>query len=164
MSHDADGLDSLSRAIAELREKVVGWIDTALVRLREREQEESLATQEKSAPAALTRLSRERGSQTQSPTRRPGASLEETELRPVMSWQGSRNTEEIAGPDSLRDPARPPLVAARPETGAKSTSSPMDSLKRLDALARVLDQRLKVSQEGASNSSGASSEVGESNG
>jgi len=117
MSHDADVFDSLSRTIADFREKVVGWIDTALVRLREREQEESMASEKRSAPAAVTRLCTERGSQ------------------PILT-----------------------------ETGTKSKSPPLDSLKRLDALAQQLDQRLKVSQEAAPNSSGASGEVGESNG
>ncbi|MFI5457474.1 MAG: hypothetical protein ACHRXM_18685 [Isosphaerales bacterium] len=164
MSHDAEVLGSQSRAIADFREEILLWIDTALVRLREREQEESLVMEEKSAPAALTRLSMERGSQTQSRARRPGVSLGGTELEPVMRWEGTRNTGEIAGPDSLSDPARPPIVAPRPEAGTKSKSLPLDSLTRLDALARLLDQRLKVSQEAASNSYGASGEVGESNG
>jgi len=111
MSHDADVLDSLPRAIAEFREKVLLWIDTALVRLREREQEESLAME-----------------------------------------------------DLLSVPTRPPIVAPRPEAGTRSKSSPLDSLERLDALARLLDHRLKASQEAASNSSETSGEVGESNG
>ena len=163
MSHDADVLDSLSRAIAEFREKVLLWIDTALVRLREREQAESLAMEEKSAPAALTRLRMERGSPTASPTRRPAAGKDGMDLQPVMSWEGTPNPAEIAGPDSRGDLARPPIVAPRPEADTKSKSPPLDSLKRLDALARLLDHRLKASQDAASNSSETSSGVGESN-
>ncbi len=117
MSGDADVVDSLSRAIADFREKVVVWIDGTLVRLREREQEERLAAQEKSAPAALASLRIDRGSPTGS-------------------------TETVTQPQS----------------------PPMDSLKRLDALARVLDRRLKVSEEAAPNSSGASGRAGKSNG
>jgi len=117
MSREAEVLDSLSREIAEFRETVVLWIDTALVRLREREQEESLAMEKTPAPAALTRLRADRGPQTRSP-----------------------------------------------ETGTKSTSPPSDSLKRLDALARLLDQRVKVSQEAVSDSAGAGGEVDQSSG
>ena len=64
MSDDAEVLDSLSRAIVEFREEILLWIDTALVRLREREQDESVAMEERSAPATLTRWGTESGSQT----------------------------------------------------------------------------------------------------
>jgi hypothetical protein len=114
MSDDAEVLDSLSRAILEFRDEILLSIDTALVRLREREQDESVALEERSAPARLTPWGKECGSQTHSP-----------------------------------DP--------------RSNSTPVDSFQRLDALARLLDQRLKSSQEAVSNSPGASGEVGESN-
>jgi len=163
MNHDAEVLDPQSRAIANFREEILLWIDTALVRLREREQEESLATEKRSARAASTRSGMERGSQTRSPPSRPGARLGGAVLEPVMRSEGSRNTEEIAGPNSLGDPSRPPIATPGPETRPESKSPPLDSLKRLDALARLLDQRLKVSQEAASDSSGASGEGGGSN-
>jgi len=164
MSDDAEVLDPLSRAIVEFREEILLWIDTALVRLREREQVESVAMEERSAPAASTRWGMDSGSQTHSPTRRLGASLGGTELQPVVRWEGSRNNEEIAGRDSLGNSERPPFVTPGPEPDPKSKSAPFDSFKRLGALARLLDQRLKLSEVEASNSSGASGDVGESNG
>jgi hypothetical protein len=162
MSEDGAVLDGLSRAIADFREEVLLWIDTALVRLREREQQESLATEQKSAPAASPRSGMERESQTSSSTSRSRTRLGVAQLEPVMRRQGSGNTEEINGRAPQGDPPRSPIVKLAAEAPAGSNSPPLDSLKRLDALARLLDQRLNVSQDEASNNGGASDRVGES--
>ena len=164
MSDGAEVLDSLSRAIVEFREEVLLWIDTELVSLRKREQDESVAMEERSAPATLTRWGLESGTQTHSPIRRLVAGPGEAELQPVMSRDGSRNNEEIARRDSPDGSDRPPFVTPGTEPDLKAKSAPLDSFQRLDALARLLDQRLKLSEVAASNSSGASGEVGESNG
>jgi hypothetical protein len=162
MSEDGAVLDGLSQAIADFREEVLLWIDTALVRLREREHQESLATEQTVAPATLTRSGIERESQTRSSTSRSGTRLGVAQLEPVMRRQASGNTEDINGWASQADPPRPPMVKPATETPDGSNSPPLDSLKRLDALARLLDQRLSVSQDEASNNAGASDRVGES--
>jgi hypothetical protein len=162
MSEDGAVLDGLSRAIADFREEVLLWIDTALVRLREREQQDSLAMEQKSAPATLTRSGMERESQPCAPARRFGTRSGVAELEPVIRRQGSWNTAEINGRASPGDPPRPPVVKPAAETPTGSNSPPLDSLKRLDALARLLDERLNVSQEEVSNNPGASDRAGES--
>jgi hypothetical protein len=164
MSDGAELLSSLSRAIIELREEILLWIDTELVRLREWERDETVAMEERSAPAPLTRWAVESGSQAHSPTKRLVARLGEAEFEAVMRREGSRTNEKIAGRDSLGGSERPPFVTSGNEPDPKSKSAPFDSLRRLDALARLLDQRLKLSEVAASNSSGARGEVGESNG
>jgi hypothetical protein len=164
MSDGAEVLDSLSRAIVEFREEVLLWIDTELVRLRERERDESVAMEERPAPATLTRWGMETGSQTHSPSRRLVAGLGEAELQPVIRREGSPSNEKNAERDLLGGSARVPFVTPGSEPGPKSKFVPFDSFKRLDALARLLDQRLKLSEAAASSSSGASGEVGEPNG
>ncbi len=88
MSDDGEVSDPFSRAIVGFREEVLLWIDTALARLRQAEQDEGVVTEERSE----------------------------------------------------------------------------DALNRLDALARLLDRRLKLSAGAASTSAGANVEVEESNG
>jgi hypothetical protein len=57
-----------------------------------------------------------------------------------------------------------PGTLARSGAERESEMPPSDSLKRLDALARLLDQRLKVPQEEGAAGSGASQVAAESNG
>ena len=164
MSLDAGVGGPLSRTIADFREEVLLGIDNALGRLREEGQEQSLAMEEKVPPATLARSGLELESQARSRADRPAAILGAAVSEPAMRREGSRKPQMINGPGSLDDPPRPAMVEAGPETSPSSSPSPSDSLKRLDALARLLDQRLKVSQEAASNSSGASPEAAEPNG
>jgi hypothetical protein len=117
MSHDAEVPDSLSRTIAAFREEVLGWIDTTLIRLRERQQEETMAKEQKPAPPPFTRV------------------LMEPEAQPKSTG-----------------------------TGNGSVSQSPDSLKRLDALARLLDKRLKVTDQAPSISPPSSGDLGESGG
>jgi len=114
MSDDDPVMDSLSRAIADFRDEVLLRIDTALKRLRERDQQES---QSVDGRLFTTRFA-----------------------RPVMD-----------------------VVQSSVETSAGPQSSSLDSLERLDALARLLDQRLMATREEISTGSGASEETGRSN-
>jgi hypothetical protein len=91
MRQEATESDSLSRAIGDFRDEFVGWIDTELARLREREREESLVSKGHDAPGA------------------------------------------------------PPSHAA-PVTESGAQAPPLNPRQRLDALARLLDCRLKQSQ------------------
>jgi hypothetical protein len=164
MGDDAEVLDPCSRAIVEFREEMLLWIDTALVRLRERDQDAIAPMHERSAPATLTRRAVENRSQTHFPARRLVAGLGEAELQPAIRRAGSRNSDEIAGRRLPGGSERPSVVSSGPEPDPRSKSAPIDSSRRLDALARLLDQRLKSSADAASNSIGGRGEVGESNG
>jgi hypothetical protein len=164
MSDGADVLDSLSQAIVEVREEILLWIDTALVRLRERERDDGVVMEERSAPATLTRWGTDSGSQSHFPTSRLVARPGEAQLHAAMRREGSPDNEKIAGRDSLGGSDRPHSVTPGNEPDPQSKSVPFDSFNRLDALARLLDQRLKLAEVAAPNSSGASGEVRKSTG
>ncbi len=114
MSDDDPVMGSLSWAIADFRDEVLLRIDTALKRLRERDQQESQSVDRR---LVTTRL-----------------------VRPDIN-----------------------VVQSSAETSAEPHSSSLDSLERLDALARLLDQRLMATREKSSTGSRESEEVGRSN-
>src|SRR4051794_8221893 len=90
MSHDAHQPDLLSRAIGEFREEFLVWIDAELVRLREREQEESRVMKEGSAAASSTRSGLGGGPQLGSRTSRPGPRPGRPDLQSEMEEERPR--------------------------------------------------------------------------
>jgi hypothetical protein len=163
MNDDAGDSDIISREIVEFRDEILLRIDTALVRLRQREQDESVLMENGSEPANSTRWVIESGSQTDPSSRRLVAGSGAAESQPVRRRDASRNNKEIARQDLPDASERPPVVTAEAEPDPKSRAAPCDSFKRLDALARLLDQRIEFSVGAASNSSEPSGEIGESN-
>jgi hypothetical protein len=163
MSDSAEAADSLSRAIAEFRAEILQWIDTALVRLREREHEEVPVSTGKPAPAASSTSAAGRGLQVGARTSRPGAKLDVADVQPAMRCEVARNTESIPDRASRCDLSRPPSATPEPQTVQQSNGQPLNSLERLDALARLLDHRLKLVQGVAPSGLAPRGEDGESN-
>ena len=162
MSDDGEALDIFSRAIVEFREEILLRIDTALVRLRKRAQDASVVIEDRSEPDDLARWSIESGSQSHSARKRLVEGVGAAEFQSLIKRDGSRKNKEMARRDSPGGLERPLLVTSGPEPDPESKSAPIDSFERLDALARLLDQRLKLTVGTASNSSVPSGEVGES--
>jgi hypothetical protein len=86
----------------------------------------------------------------------PGGIDSESVKRPELSWRSF----EVDARDSLAEPRRAPVDDAA-ETLRSGSSPALDPLKRLDALARLLDERLKAPQEGRSDSAAGNSKAGE---
>jgi hypothetical protein len=155
MSSDADEPDLLSRAIGEFREGFLLWIDAELVRLRERESEESLVMEEGSAAPSSSRSGLGGGSPLGSRASRPAARPGRPDLPAEIGWQTPRNRGKAAGRDSVAETAWPPVAPPGPESDPEPQPPPSDSRQRLDALARLLDHRLKRAQGAAGTMNGA---------
>jgi hypothetical protein len=145
MSHENEVSNPLSWAIGEFREELLLWIDTELVRLGEQADdsvrgEEQAASRESHLSAASSRLGARRGS----PRFQSGTAVQE-----------SRTRERVVDRDSAVETARQPV--ARPELQANPDPQPAPSnpRQRLDALARLLDHRLKQAQGAAETTGGA---------
>jgi len=150
MNPESEAADPLSWAIRALREELLRWIDTELVRLRAREQAENRLMEEGPATAA--------GSQFGASSSRLGANPGRRDLQLGLGWHESRTRERVVERDSsLAETARPPVDAAELETDPKPQVPPSDPRQRLDALARLLDDRIKRAQGAAGTWSGAGS-------
>jgi hypothetical protein len=110
-SHECPAVDSLSRAIDEIRKELLLWIDAELARLQEGE---------------------------------PGETPER--------FADRRSEAEITGP---------PVTFPEPETDLEPQAPPLNPRQRLDALARLLDQRLKQAEGVAGTTCGSTSGMGE---
>ncbi len=146
MSHDIEVSDPLLRAIGEFREELLLWIDTELVRLREREPAEALVMEEEAAAT---------GSESGSSSSRHGASTGSPHFRSGMAWQEPPTRERVVDRDSVVETARPPVALPELQTDPEPGSPFSNSRRRLDALARSLDHRLKQAQGAAEPSSSA---------
>ncbi len=147
MSHDSEVSDPLSRAIGEFREELLSWIDTELVRLREREQADDLVMEEEPAAAS--------GSQFGASSGRLGVSRGSPSFPSGMAWQEPRARERVADRDSVVETAIPPVALPELQTDPEPPPPPSNPRQRLDALARLLDSRVKQARGAAETSSGA---------
>jgi hypothetical protein len=147
MSHDIEVSDPLSWAIGEFREELLLWIDIELVRLREREQAEDLMREEEPAAAS--------GSQFSTSSSRLGASRVSPYFQPGMTREEPRTRQRLADRDSVVETARPPVVLPELQTDPEPRTPLANPRQRLDALARLLDHRLKQAQGAAETSRGA---------
>ena len=130
MTRDIDVSDPLSWAIGEFREELLLWIDTELVRLQQ-QIDDSVIDEEQSESefnGSSSRVSATR----ESPFPRTGVA------------RGARPRERVV---ERYDPAvetlKPPVPHREPRTDPESRLPVSNPRQRLDALARLLDQRLK---------------------
>jgi hypothetical protein len=151
MSHDTEVPDPLLLAIGEFREELLVWIETELVRQREREQAENRVMEER--PAAAT------GSPFGVSSSRLGASPGRPYLESGMDGREPRIRERVADGDSVVESARPSVAVTGLETDSEPRARLTNPRQRLDALARLLDHRLKRAQGAAATGSGPNTEV-----
>jgi hypothetical protein len=147
VNSDTDVRDPVARAIAEFRQEFLLRIDTELVRLQEREQAANRLTEEEVVAAT--------GSQFGASSSRVGGSPRRPYLQSGTGWQESRATERAADRDSVAEAERPPVDVPELEIDPEPRVPPSDPRQRLDALARLLDNRLKRAQGTAGTRSGA---------
>jgi hypothetical protein len=153
MNDDTEVSDPLSRAIAEFREELVVWINTELGRLQQWDEDENLVLEDGSAAPVSTGSSQEAGSGVGSRASRLWARLVRADPPSAMGWEPHRNGQRVAVGDAAKESGWSSATVPGPETEPKPQASPLDSRQRLDALARLLDHRLKQAQgaEGTKN-------------
>jgi hypothetical protein len=147
MSPDTEVPDRLLSAIGEFREEVLLWIDSELVRLREREQAENRRLEQRLAPATGSHFSASNG--------RLGASPERPSLQSGTGPREPRSLETARDREPAAENARQPLDVPEPETDPKPPGTGSNPRQRLDALARLLDHRLRQAQGEAATRTGA---------
>jgi hypothetical protein len=147
MSRAIEVSDPLSWAIVEFREDLLLWIDTELVRLREREQADDLVMAEELATARESQFSA-----SSSPL---GVSRGSPFLQSGIAWQEPQTGERVVDRDLVVETTRPPVALPELQTEPEPRPARSNPRQRLDALARLLDHRLKQAQGTAETSSGA---------
>jgi hypothetical protein len=149
MSQGTESADSLARAIGEFRTELLVWIDTELARLQERDQGESPVVGERStAPRSMgagLRGGSQPGSLTDVDAARPGS----PDLRSGMGRETLREGQSFLDRNGNTELTGPTVAVPGPETDPPPEANPGNPRERLEALARLLDQRLKQ-VEGAS--------------
>jgi hypothetical protein len=136
-------VDSLSRAIEDLREELISWIDTELARLQAPEQGEDHAAEGISGAPQSTRYDLRVGRASIPLTSSDGANPGTADCAPRMEGDASRNRQRSAGRDSKADVTVPPIAVGGFQTEPEVQTAPLNPSQRLDALARLLDRRLK---------------------
>jgi hypothetical protein len=146
MTRSIEAPDPLSSAIADFRMELLQWIDTALAGLRERERADELVMEEERTAARASQLS--------APSGRPGVSNERPYFQAEVACEAPPPRARVVDRESIVETARPPI--ARPETQLDlGPPSPLSNPRqRLDALARLLDHRLKQGQAAADDCAG----------
>jgi hypothetical protein len=149
MGLDTESTDLLLRAIAEFRMEFLSWIDAELARRREREPGEGLAAEGTVAPPGSVhpgpRGGLHRGTWADEDPMGRGMSIPSLGI-----GEGApRAPEGFAdrGPDA--SPSRPAAPMPGTETHPRASAAPLNPRQRLDALARLLDQRLKQAEGAA---------------
>jgi hypothetical protein len=144
MSHDFVGSDSLARAIGEFRQDLIHWIDAELIRLRE----------QAGAAVGLEELSGASGSQFSAYTSGLGPSGGSASLQPGIAAQEPPKRERGSDRDSYSTTTWPTAAVSKLATDDEPRSAPSNPRQRLEALARMLDHRLKHPEGFAETSSG----------
>jgi hypothetical protein len=151
MSREIEESDPISSAIGEFRDELLFWIDSALVRLRERVQVDDSVIEEELATAA-------RNSNLSGSSGRLGVSLGGSYSQSGTVRAEPRSCERaVDRKDVVAEAARPPVARPDLQTNSDLRSSVSNPRQRLDALARLLDHRLKQAQ-GTSEVSGSAGE------
>jgi len=148
MNRDNEESDPLPSAIAEFRKELLEWIDTEYARVlaREREWTDRFAVAQEQAAAreSAFNASSQRGLSLGSSTRPARIAREEP---------GTRET--VVDQHSVVDTAGPPAAVSERPIDAEPQPTPANPRQRLEALARLLDRRLKQAQGAAAASDGA---------
>ncbi len=154
MSHEAESADLLARAIGEFREELLLWIDTELTRLRGRAAEESPVIEESSTGPDLVHTGQTGEFRFGSPTHIDTQSPGRPESPPGVRRATLRDPEAFADRSAAAETREPQVAFPRPEADPESQAPPLNPRQRLDALAQLLDRRLKQ-VEGAADPSGS---------
>jgi hypothetical protein len=142
MNREIDVSNPLSGAIGEFREELLLWIDTELARLRE-QTDDSVVEEE-------PKKSQFNGSRS-----RVGVSQGSPFLQTRIARQEPRTRERAVEHEDLALKNLTPHVPPRePATEPASRLRLSNPRQRLDALARLLDQRLKQAQGTAEKNDG----------
>lgn len=136
-------VDSLARAIGEVREELLTWIDAELSRLRDLQREEDRSMKAASGGSGATRLQPRDAGMVLPPTVRDGGGPATTDEIAGMGRGMTRSGGWSDDRDSNADVDEPPRVARGSGMDLEPRSAPGDPGERLDALARRLDHRLK---------------------
>jgi hypothetical protein len=139
-------LDSLPRSIAELREEIVQWIDRAIVQLRQRQVDQLLGQEEVTGGGTPDRSTLQHEPRLGPRPPRVGESLRPAGFESAASWEAGREgSMRGAGvPEETRFARAPADRAAEAIDGSAQRQVPArDPRERLDALARLLDNRLE---------------------
>jgi hypothetical protein len=139
MKPDTELADPLSSAIRALRAELLVWIDTELVRLREGAQAANRLLEEK--PAA--------GSQFGCSSSHLGTRARRPHLQLGPGRRESRPREKFVERNPTAEAGRLPDDVPTPSTEPNPPGSASGPRQRLDALARMLDHRLKRVQAAA---------------
>ena len=144
MTRDIDVSDPLSWAIGEFREELLLWIDTELVRLQK--QIDDSVIDEELSESQFNGSSSRIGATRESPFPRTGIA------------RGEQRTRErvVERYDPAVETLKPPVPQRQPRTDPESPLPVSNPRQRLDALARLLDQRLKQAQGTAETNGGTS--------
>lgn len=153
MGLDTESADSLLRAIGEFRLEFLSWIDAEMARVREREPGEGLAAggilttpgSVRSGPRGGLHV----GTRADDDRMSPGISIHSSGI----GTDAPRAHEGFAERGSDVSPTMPTATIPGPETDPGASAAPLNPRQRLDALARLLDQRLKQA-EGATGGMG----------
>ena len=149
MSREIEESDPLSSAIGEFRDELLFWIDSELVRLRERAQLDDSVIEEELAAAA--RDFNSSGSST-----RVGVTHGGPYSQAGIARSESRSCDRVVDrKDQIAETARPAVALPELQSDSDLRSSVSNPRQRLDALARLLDHRLKQAQGSAEVSSTA---------
>ena len=146
MSDEIEVFDPLPSAIGELREELLIWIDTEMARLREHV--DVLAREDEGTAARSSRFT---ASSSRHVANRGGSRARSALARPAPA---TRESGADRGPDV--ETASPPITPSEQPSDHESRLSGSNPRERLDALARLLDHRLKQAQEDTKTRSGTS--------
>jgi hypothetical protein len=146
MSDEIEVFDPLASAIGELREELLLWIDTETTRLREHA--DGLAREEEGTAARASRL-------TASSSRRV-ANRGSSRSRSALARPATATRERGADRDPEVETVSPPITPPEQPSDHESRLFGSNPRERLDALARLLDHRLKQAQEDSKTRSGTS--------
>lgn len=139
MTHQIEETDPLASAVAQLREELVLWIDTELARLHEHvdeqvREEERAAFAASQEPLSTSRFHQVKGN------------------RPVHNAATDRvepSDERLPARELFEPTVITPAAYSSPSAEAESPTPVPNPRQRLDALARLLDHRLKQAHEEA---------------
>jgi hypothetical protein len=149
MSPDDVESDPLARAIGEFRKDLLLWIDKELVWLREQAPEDSVRNDELTAVV---------GSQFSAASGSLNAGRGSLHYPASMPRQAPPSGEQRNDVDLCRDAARPPAGGSMIRKDPQPPPPPANPRQRLDALARLLDERLKHAQGAAESTNSAGNE------
>jgi hypothetical protein len=140
MSREIEDSDPLSSAIGEFRDELLFWIDSEILRLRERAQvDDSVMEKELATRMRESNFIGSRG--------RLGVSQGGSICQPAIARAESQTCERVVDrKDLVAETAKPPVALPELQTDSELRPSVSNPRQRLDALARLLDHRLKQAQ------------------